>query len=156
MAKRKQKQRKTAPVDSASGDNNFNNDVGGDGEQEVGWASIPGKRLDVDIANSAADGGPIPTPVDTRSTTHHPRSKKRPHSSTQKTTTTLQEQGEEASEEDDEFNIRKWTSQHYDQENDDEEFDDDDLFDPDPRNKTNKFDAGSKMDGANDDGMFLR
>ena len=56
------------------------------------------------------------------------------------------------------LNTANWTSQHY-------EIDDDEAFhktaetefwDPDPKARSNKFDATAKMDGANDDGMFLR
>eukprot|EP00984_Skeletonema_dohrnii_P033816 scaffold31647_cov89-Skeletonema_dohrnii-CCMP3373.AAC.1 len=96
---------------------------------ESAWSSIPGHRLTVDIADKQS----------TAATEH-------------------QESDDDDSFDDDAFlNTAKWTSQHY-------EIDDDEAFhktaetefwDPDPKAKSNKFDATAKMDGANDDGMFL-
>jgi len=88
---------------------------------------VPGKRLDVDIADgddedapAANGGGDGPT------------------------------KGEE---EDEFFDAERWTSRHYDEGSDG--LVEADLFDPDPVAKTNAYDAGSKLDGANDAGMFL-
>ena len=96
-------------------------------DQEVGWASIPGERLDVDIAaTDETTNAAAATPTDDGNG---------------------------------EFDADKWASQHYDEESDDGGNDhagDLDLFDPDPIAKTNKYDAGSKLEGANDAGMFLR
>lgn len=95
-----------------------------DEEEGNGWAAIPGKRLDVDIADN--DGTKA------------------------------------AVDSEDEFNIRKWTSRHYDDESDGDnerttfQTAESDLFDPDPDAKTNKFDGGSKVEGADDFGMFVR
>jgi len=102
---------------------------GGASGGESAWSSIPGHRLTVDIADKQS----------TAATEH-------------------QESDDDDSFDDDAFlNTAKWTSQHY-------EIDDDEAFhktaetefwDPDPKAKSNKFDATAKMDGANDDGMFL-
>ena len=103
---------------------------GGASGGESAWSSIPGHRLTVDIADKQS----------TAATEH-------------------QESDDDDSFDDDAFlNTANWTSQHY-------EIDDDEAFhktaetefwDPDPKARSNKFDATAKMDGANDDGMFLR
>ena len=56
------------------------------------------------------------------------------------------------------LNTTNWTSRHFD-DDDDEAFHktaETEFWDPDPNAKSNKFDATAKMDGAHDDGMFLR
>ncbi|KAL7542886.1 hypothetical protein ACHAXR_013188 [Thalassiosira sp. AJA248-18] len=122
MAKKRKTKPRTKPTTGSSQGN-------GDDQEVVGWASIPGKRLDVDIADSSDNAAAVDA-----------------------TTAAA------ADDEDDEFNTDKWTSQHYDEESDDERVfqqAESDLFDPDPGAKTNLFDAGNKLDGANDAGMFL-
>ena len=101
---------------------------------ESAWSSIPGQRLSVDIADK------------------------------QSAAAVAKEHQESDNDDDDSFdddaflNTTNWASQHY-------EIDDDEAFhktaetefwDPDPNAKSNKFDATAKMDGAHDDGMFLR
>ena len=108
---------------------------------ESAWSSIPGQRLSVDIADKQnADGASAAVAKE------------------------HQESDNDDIDDDDSFdddaflNTTNWTSQHY-------EIDDDEAFhktaetefwDPDPNAKSNKFDATAKMDGAHDDGMFLR
>lgn len=134
MAKTKKRPKPSPSKKPAAATNEDGNDQ--QQEDEVGWSSIPGKRLRVDIADTSATaaatgrrrGGGASSP---------------------------------GSDDDDngEFNTDKWMSQHYDEESDNEQRNqqaDSDLFDPDPRARTNKFDAGSKLAGANDDGMFMR
>ncbi|KAL9188677.1 hypothetical protein ACHAXT_007055 [Thalassiosira profunda] len=100
---------------------------GDDGTAPPTWASVPGQRLDVDIADDAPVAAAAAAP---------------------------------ASDADDgvgdEFDTAKWASKHYDGEDSGGEGDADaDLFDPDPGARTNLYDAGSKLDGANDAGMFM-
>jgi len=64
----------------------------------------------------------------------------------------------------DEYDIRKWTSRHYDNNDDDTDGNDDaeverDLYDPNitTKNKRSLFDDGKNGgEGADEDGMFLR
>ena len=56
------------------------------------------------------------------------------------------------------LNTTNWTSQHYDID-DDEAFlktAETEFWDADPKARSNKFDSAAKVDGVNDDGMFLR
>ena len=120
-------------------------------DEAIGWSSIPGKRLDVDIANTVA-AAPSAAPTANGHTTTKNKKRHRADNSDE----------DDVSSSSDQYNVEKWTSQHYDHEDDGESDDgweenaDKDLFDPDPLDKTNKFDAGSKLDGANDAGMFFR
>jgi ATP-dependent RNA helicase DDX24/MAK5 len=117
MAKKRTKARPKKPTSEDGNDQQ---------QEEVGWASIPGKRLKVDIADTSAAA--------------------------------VAGRGDASDDDDDEFNTDKWMSQHYDEESDNDQLNqqaDADLFDPDPHAKTNKYDAGSKLEGANDDGMFM-
>jgi len=133
MAKKK-RQRPTTATTSIE-------DVDDDDQQRVGWSSIPGKRLEVDLKNK--DDEQLPSKGG---------KKKRPHPTTTKHT----KHGPQCSieKEEDEFNnLEKWTSHHYD--NDSLE-DDTDLYNLDDKfDTTNKYD-GSMVDGSNDAGMFLR
>ncbi len=106
----------------------------GIGGEESAWSSIPGHRLSVDIADKQNAAAAV----------------EKEH----------QESDDDADSFDDDafLNTTNWTSQHY-------EIDDDEAFhktaetefwDPDPKAKSNKFDATAKIDGAHDDGMFLR
>ena len=106
-----------------------------DDQNRVGWTSIPGKRLEVDLKNKD-DDEQLPSKGG---------KKKRPHPTSKPTI---------SSDNEDEFNnLEKWTSQHYD--NDSLE-DDTDLYNLDDKfDGSNKYD-GSMIDGSNDAGMFLR
>ena len=132
MAKKK-RQRPTASTTTE--------DVDDDDQQRVGWSSIPGKRLDVDLKNKD-DEQKLPSKGG---------KKKRPHPTASKPTKDNNTLGDD---DEDEFNnLEKWTSQHYD--NDSLE-DDTDLYNLDDKfDVSNKYD-GSMIDGSNDAGMFLR
>lgn len=126
MAKNNPKRKRPRPASSAA-----DSTVGGG---ESAWSSIPGHRLTVDIADKQSTGAAV-------AKEHH------------------ESDHDDDSFDDDAFlNTTNWTSQHY-------EIDDDEAFhktaetefwDPDPKAKSNKFDATAKIDGAHDDGMFLR
>lgn len=128
MAKNNPKRKRPRPASAAD------NTVGGG---ESAWSSIPGHRLTVDIADKQNTGGAAVAK-------EHQES---------------DDDDDNDSFDDDAFlNTTNWTSQHY-------EIDDDEAFhktaetefwDPDPKAKSNKFDATAKIDGAHDDGMFLR
>jgi len=115
-----------------------------DDDQRVGWSSIPGKRLEVDLKNKDDDAEQQLLPS-------KGGKKKRPHPTTSKHTKDNTQYG---IEDEDEFNnLEKWTSHHYD--NDSLE-DDTDLYNLDDKfDVSNKYD-GSMVDGSNDAGMFLR
>ena len=133
MAKKK-RQRPTATSTTTE-------DVDDDDEQRVGWSSIPGKRLEVDLKNKD-DDEQLPSKGG---------KKKRPHPTTSKPTNDSPQYG--INDEDEFNNLEKWTSHHYD--NDSLE-DDTDLYNLDDKfDVSNKYD-GSMIDGSNDAGMFLR
>ncbi len=127
MAKNNTKRKRPRPASAA------NSTIGGG---ESAWSSIPGHRLTVDIADKQNTGGAA-------AEKEHQES----------------DDDDDDSFDDDAFlNTTNWTSQHY-------EIDDDEAFhktaetefwDSDPKAKSNKFDATAKIDGAHDDGMFLR
>ena len=130
---KKKRQRPTAATTTTE-------DVDDDDQHRVGWSSIPGKRLDVDLKNK-----------DDENEQQLPKGgkKKRPHPTSNHTKNSSQ-----SIEDEDEFNnLDKWTSQHYDN---DSLQDDTDLYNLDDKfDVTNKYD-GSMIDGSNDAGMFLR
>ena len=122
--KRSKRQPRPATSDGGGG--------GDDGTAPPTWASVPGRRLDVDIADDAPVAAAAQAPAEAAS-------------------------AHIAADDGDEFDTAKWASKHYDGEDSGGEGDADaDLFDPDPGARTNLYDAGSKLDGANDAGMFMR
>ena len=128
MAKRKQRKQQRQTANPASEANEE-----GHSDEALEWSSIPGKRIHADIA----DGVALADAHSAKNIAHD--SNDSDDSST------------------DQFNIQKWNSEHYDREDDEwDEKADNDLFNPDPHDRTNKFDPGSKFDGANDAGVFLR
>jgi len=135
MAKKKRQR----PISSTTTE-----DVDADNQERVGWSSIPGKRLEVDLKNKDDN--------DEQLLPSKGGKKKRPHPTKSKPTKDSPLYGIE--KEDDEFNnLDKWTSHHYD--NDSLE-DDTDLYNLDDKfDVSNKYD-GSMIDGSNDAGMFLR
>ncbi len=128
-------------------------------QEKIGWSTIPGRRLAVDIADShkkasSSDSGVAAASVKKEHQHHH--------------------SGDSSSDDDDSFNnnhhhsedddyeaylnTTNWTSQHYEYE-DTETFNktaESEFWDPNPLAASNKFDVGSKVVGASDDGMFLR
>eukprot|EP00581_Thalassiosira_minuscula_P028551 CAMPEP_0183749982 /NCGR_PEP_ID=MMETSP0739-20130205/727_1 /TAXON_ID=385413 /ORGANISM="Thalassiosira miniscula, Strain CCMP1093" /LENGTH=1043 /DNA_ID=CAMNT_0025985887 /DNA_START=14 /DNA_END=3145 /DNA_ORIENTATION=+ len=127
------------------------------------WSSIPGTRLDVDIATT--DDGIHHSSQTSKS--KKKQNRKRPHPSkhlsisNDNINASDDDNPNDGENSDDQFHSDKWKSSHYDSDEDDnfQHHDDDeaerDLFDPEPDARTNKFDAGSKLEGANDAGMFL-
>jgi len=127
MAKRKQRKQQRQTANPASEANEE-----GHSDEALEWSSIPGKRIHADIA----DGVALADAHSAKNIAHD--SNDSDDSST------------------DQFNIQKWNSEHYDREDDEwDEKADNDLFNPDPHDRTNKFDPGNKFDGANDAGVFL-
>lgn len=112
---------------SNDGGHNCNNDPGGCERNR--WASVPGTKLHVDIANIYNDN----------------YSKKKGGTSSSSLAAADQEK-----DDDEKYDTSKWKSYHYDYE---ELNDDSDLYNPDRLDSRNKFDV---MEGANDAGMFLR
>ena len=117
------------------------------GESErLGWASVPGTKLDVDIANINDDD--------------FSKKKKRTHSTVHSSNHTkggtppfAAAAAADQEDDDEKYDTSKWKSYHYDNE---ELNDDTDLYNPDRLDNSNKFDVGGLMEGANDAGMFLR
>ena len=128
MAKNNPKRKRPRPTSAADS---------GIGRESV-WSSIPGHRLTVDIADKPNTGS--------AAAAQHQESDN-------------DDDDDNDSFDDDAFlNTTNWTSQHFEIE-DDEAFHktaETEFWDPDPKAKSNKFDATAKIDGANDDGMFLR
>ena len=120
-----------------------NHDGGGhERERNLGWASIPGTKLHVDIANM--------------NDVEHSKKKKKKrtiHSSSNHTNDKSAAADQDEEEDDEKYDTSKWKSYHYDNE---ELNDDTDLYNPDRLDNSNKFDVGGLMEGANDAGMFLR
>ena len=117
-------------------------DTGNATGAESSWSSIPGHRLTVDIGAGEKQGVTVAAAAAAPVKGHQES-----------------DVSDDDSFDDDAFlNTSNWTSQHY-------EIDDDEAFhktaesefwDPNPNAKSNKFDAAAKLDGAHDDGMFLR
>lgn len=105
---------------------------------DLGWSSIPGRRLAVDIADKNT-GGVV------RDTVKEHRQNE-------------SDDDDNSFDNDDFLNTSNWTSQHYELEDGDafNKTAESEFWDPDPKAKSNKFDAGAKMEGAHEDGMFLR
>lgn len=134
MAKNNPKRKRPRPASTADGTAN-----GG----ESAWSSIPGQRLSVDIADKQNNkGGASAAAVNEHQESDYDND------------------DDNDSFDDDAFlNTTNWTSRHFDDDDDDEAFHktaETEFWDPDPNAKSNKFDATAKMDGAHDDGMFLR
>ena len=133
-------------MDNGNGNGNGNglNDDGGERER-LGWASVPGTKLDVDIANINDDDF-----SKKKKSTHSPV-----HSSnhTKGTSSSSAAAADQDDDDDEKYDTSKWKSYHYDNE---ELNDDTDLYNPDRLDNSNKFDVGGLMEGANDAGMFLR
>lgn len=142
MGKKGSKGQRSKPI-LVTTNNGNNDDEGNDQQQDVGWSAIPGKRLPVDIANDDEN--------DNATRSHLKAGKKR-------TRPTVAAPSHANEPKDDEFATENWTSNHYDDSDGEDSINqahDEDLFDPDPLSRKNKFDAGSKLEGANDAGMFL-
>ena len=125
--------------------NGLKND-GGERER-LGWASVPGTKLDVDIANINDDDFSKKKKKRTHSTVHssnHTKGGTPPFAA---------EAAADQEDDDEKYDTSKWKSYHYDNE---ELNDDTDLYNPDRLDNSNKFDVGGLMEGANDAGMFLR
>ena len=138
------KRQRPATTSSSNNSSTGNvNDVelndGGESER-LGWASVPGTKLDVDIANINDDFS---------------KKKKKAIHSTVHSSNHAKGTAVAAEQEDDDekYDTSKWKSYHYDNE---EVNDDTDLYNPDRLDNSNKFDVGGLMEGANDAGMFLR
>ena len=129
MAKNNPKRKRPRPASAADG----TTANGG----ESAWSSIPGQRLSVDIAHKSG--------ASAAAVKEHQESD--------------YDDDDNDSFDDDAFlNTTNWTSRHFD-DDDEEAFHktaETEFWDPDPNAKSNKFDATAKMDGAHDDGMFLR
>ena len=123
-----------------NGNGNGLNDDGGERER-LGWASVPGTKLDVDIANINDD--------------FSKKKKKAIHSTVHSSNHTkgTAAAADQDDDDDEKYDTSKWKSYHYDNE---ELNDDTDLYNPDRLDNSNKFDVGGLMEGANDAGMFLR
>lgn len=135
MAKNNPKRKRPRPASTADG----TTANGG----ESAWSSIPGQRLSVDIADKQNNkGGASAAAVNEHQESDYDND------------------DDNDSFDDDAFlNTTNWTSRHFDDDDDDEAFHktaETEFWDPDPNAKSNKFDATAKMDGAHDDGMFLR
>ena len=128
-------------------------------QQQIGWSTIPGRRLAVDIADnhkpSSSDSGGVAA----AKKEHHHRNHHNGDSSSDDDDS-FNHHSEDEDDNDDEayLNTTNWTSSHYEYE-DTETFNktaESEFWDPNPNATSNKFDVGSKVVGANDDGMFLR
>ena len=122
-------------------------------KHQIGWSTIPGRRLAVDIADnhkpSSSDSGGVAA------------AKKEHHHNNNGDSSDDGSFNHHSKDEDDDeayLNTTNWTSHHYEYE-DTETFNktaESEFWDPNPMAPSNKFDVGSKVVGANDDGMFLR
>lgn len=118
-------------------------------QQMIGWSTIPGRRLDVDIADSHKKASDSGVAVAKKEHHHH-------HSDSSDDDSFNNSDSEDDDE--DYLNTTNWTSSHYEDE-DTEKFNktaEAEFWDPNPKAASNKFDVGAKVVGANDDGMFLR
>ena len=147
MLKNRTTRKRQRPATTSSSNNSSTgnvNDVelndGGESER-LGWASVPGTKLDVDIANINDD--------------FSKKKKKAIHSTVHSSNHTkgTAAAADQDDDDDEKYDTSKWKSYHYDNE---ELNDDTDLYNPDRLDNSNKFDVGGLMEGANDAGMFLR
>jgi hypothetical protein len=125
-------------------------------QQMIGWSTIPGRRLAVDIADnhkpSSSDSGGVAAASAKKEHHHH-------HNGDSSDDDSFNHHSKDEDDDDEAYlNTTNWTSSHYEYE-DTETFNktaESEFWDPNPMAASNKFDVGSKVVGANDDGMFLR